>query len=190
MVMFLVLWPVASQAAWRWLWQIKSQASQTQTVDESSLKSGQAKVESWQKLVDDKLAVQGQKISVEFTAEELTVLVNEALGKLKNQPLEAGSFSVVLSEDKITVKGLADKFIRFSVQAEIIPKVVQGKLEPEIISAKLGFFKIGSYFIQRIADKLWGGSWHGALNPGNFTWSEIKVSEGKVYVAGEITKQN
>ena len=189
-VFFLIL-PLVGQAVFRWPWQTKVEtpaASSAPVINTGALKSINAKVEQWERLVDVKTFKSGQKYQAEFTAAELEALTRDAINKIKNSSLEASSFKVKLETGKVVLDATVLKPIRFTAQVSVGAKINNGQLVTEIKGARIGVFPIGGHVVERLAKEVFGDKWRTELNPANFAWDGINISPERIVVAGHTLK--
>ncbi|MBI5466020.1 MAG: hypothetical protein HY974_01875 [Candidatus Kerfeldbacteria bacterium] len=181
--------PAVAQAAFRWPWQTKVEApALPPVINEEALRSSNAKLDQWEKMVAAKPFKAGQKFTAEFTATELEALTRQAIGKLKNSSLEASSFTVRLEQDKVILSAVVLRPFRFTVQVTVSAKVHNGGLVPEIKSARVGVFSVAGHIVERLANEVFGRGFRAELNPANFIWDEISISPSKVVIVGHTAK--
>ncbi|MEK7497138.1 MAG: hypothetical protein AAB657_04550 [Patescibacteria group bacterium] len=187
-----LLWAAPSEAAFKWPWQVKTEPVQavkgiTDTkaeVNQDSLKSGLAKVRSWENLVEAKPPRLNQKIQLEFTDKELLAILQNAANKLKTGTVEPRSVKLTISGDKITIKTRVLKPTKFNLELQINAKVKDGKLEPQIVYAKAGIIKVKGHVVEKLAKEIFGDKWREELNRPSFIWDSVIIKNDKVVVAG------
>ena len=183
--------PLMVEAAFRWPWQTaKPLASSPAPTNDNvaALKSGNEKIQRWEKLVESKTTRAGEKYAAEFSQAELEAIARDTISKLKQSSLEPSGFSVKVGEEKVTVVGQVLKPVSFNIKVVLEAAVVDGKLVPEVKSGRVGVLPVGGHIVERFANEIFGGAWRQELNHKGFVWDEIILSEGKAYVAGHTVK--
>ncbi len=188
-----ILLPTTSQAAFRWPWQMPASvapksASVVPAIDPNALKQGTDKVKKWELVVGAKKPKVGEKIALEFTEAELVALTREAVGKLKDAQVEASSLQVRVTDGKLTVAATILKPVKFNVQVIVSATVKDGKLVPKIEQAKAGYFPVSGQVVEKLVGQIFGAKWRESLNRPQFSWDQIKLTNGKMLVAGRMVK--
>lgn len=196
-ITLLLLCPFVTQAAFRWPWQTKPVTEQAKPVevkkpapiDPQILKQGTAKMRQWERLAESPYVKGKESLSVEFTAAELEAIVRDAAKKLKDAPLEPNSFTVKIIDQQIIINAVVLKPVRFNMQLTLSAQVVNGRLEPKVISAKAGLIPVSGALVERLANQIFGAKWRTELNRPQFVWEKFTISDNKILAQGKVNKK-
>lgn len=146
-------------------------------IQASPLVSGLAKVQQWEQVAEARGKNPATSLTLSFTAVELQAITRDALKKLKSPPLEPDSVTVQLRDGVVTVRGKMLKPFKLWVSITLTALIKQGKLEPSIVNAKLGWLPVGGRLVEDMASEVFGSRWRSELNPPGMNWKAFTIKD-------------
>jgi len=183
--------PAVAMAAFRWPWAQdtpKPEEVKPVVIDQTLLKSGTQKVRQWEKVVEAVPFRADKKVSLEFTAAEFVVIMQDAINKLKDKSLSPEGVKVEINKPNVTLSVLLIKPVRMNLSVTLTPEISGGKVNPKITSAKVGRIPISGALVEKLTNQVFGNKWRSELNRPQFYWDELKLENGKAIVSGHTIK--
>ncbi len=184
----LLLFLLGLLTGFNWYWQESgSKDNSTAAEQAAALASGMAKVRQWERLVEADPPRGGREFDAEFSATELTAIIRDAELKKDDPVILPASLNVSIVDQEIMVFGVVRRPINFPLTVILTAGVKDGRLVPEIVSARLGWWRFSSNYIVKLANEIFGMSWQTDINRLSFSWDELSINDNRLYFAGRTT---
>ncbi len=190
----LILWSILPLgllillAGFNWYWRMSGSQTNLTTQDQKAvLTSGLTKVRQWERLVEADPPRGGREFNAEFNADELAAIIRNAEFEKDDPVILPASLNVSIVDQEIILSGVVRRPISFPLTVVLTAGVKDGRLVPEVVSARLGWWRFSSDYITKLANEIFGASWQTDINRPSFFWDELSINDDRLYFAGHTT---